>query len=369
MTLADHTLGAEEELFAVDRVALAPVACDEEFLEPGRFTRGRIAGEMCDGVVELISPVTENVPAAVASLEALRLEVVRRRPDVALLGTGVHPTLPFGDVRHRSTPHYDLVGSQTRSLLRQSTCCGLHVHVGMPDPEIAIVAFNGMRKWVPLLQALAANSPFWHGQDSGMASCRRALFHSLPRTGLPRAFRDRADYDAAMAELCRVAEVPDGASLWWDARPHHSLGTLEIRALDTQASLRDTAALLALVHCLACHEALTADPEHPPVEVLAEASFRAARDGLDATLSVGGPMVSVRDLARHAIDLSSGYAQRLGCASALANVERMLAEGNGAVRQRRAFAAGGMPAVLDLLRRETATPLEASHTVTEVGVR
>ena len=346
------TLGVEEELFAVDPDDLAPIAGCELLVRNGRLTRGRITGEMCDGVVELATPICTDAIDAADALRNLRRAVVRGGSP-ALLGAGLHPTLAFGDVAHRHSPHYDRVSAETRSLLRQSTYCGVHVHVGMPDAETTIAAFNGMRKWIPLLQALSANSPFWHGQDSGLASSRTVVCHSVPRTGLPRAFGDWEDYAQTAAELCRVAEAPDASSIWWDMRPHPTLGTLEIRCLDAQSSLRDLAALVALTHCLVRHEALIADRHHPPVEVLAEATFRALRDGVDATLSLGGPVLPVRDHARHALDLVSGYAPALGATAPLCDLERMLIEGNGAVRQRRAFARAGMPGVLEQLRAET----------------
>jgi carboxylate-amine ligase len=187
------------------------------------------------------------------------------------------------------------------------------------------------------------------------------ICHSLPRTGLPRAFRDWDDYAATVEELSRAAEIRDGASLWWDMRPHHSYDTLEIRTLDAQSSLGEVATLTALVHCLVTHEALTASGHDPAPELLAEATFRALRDGLDATFSVGGPLVAVRDLARHAHDIASGYAPTLGCVAELDDLERLLCEGNGAIRQRRAFREAGMPAVFSLLRRETdASPMTGS---------
>jgi glutamate---cysteine ligase / carboxylate-amine ligase len=349
---SSFTLGVEEELFVVDPGALAPVACGDAFFGPVRFARGRIVPETCDGVVELVTPVCTDAGGAVGALGALRREVMGRAP-VALIGAGVHPTLAFGDVWHRRGSHYEHVSDQTRSLLRQSTYCGVHVHVGMPDPETAIVAFNGMRKWIPVLQALSANSPFWHGIDSGLASSRTVVCHSVPRTGLPRAFHDWQDFAQTIDELCRVAEVPSAGSVWWDMRPHPTLGTLEIRCLDAQSSLRDLGALAALVHVLVYHEALIADSRHPPVEILQEATYRALRDGLDATLSLGGPLRPVRDLARHALDLAAGYAPTLAACTQLSHLERMLTKGNGAVRQRRAFARGGIPAVLEQLRDET----------------
>src|SRR5436305_2077697 len=166
---------------------------------------------------------------------------------ISLLGAGVHPAVGFGAVTHRSSPHYDHVSRETRSLLRQSTYCGVHIHVGMPDQETTIAALNGMRKWVPVLQALSANSPFWHCRDSGLASTRTVLCHSVPRTGLPRAFDGWDDYAETMGELCRVAEAPGPGSVWWDMRPHPTLGTLEVRALDAQSSLADLTGRVALV--------------------------------------------------------------------------------------------------------------------------
>jgi carboxylate-amine ligase len=365
-SLSPFTVGVEEELFVVDPASLMPVACTDDLFGSGRFTRGRITPEMCDGVVELATPVCTDAGNAAEALGALRRELARRGP--ALLGAGLHPALAFGDVAHRSGEHYEAVSRNTRSLLRQSTYCGVHVHVGMSDPETVIGAFNGMRKWIPLLQALSANSPFWHGRDSGLASARTVVCHSVPRTGLPRAFRDWEDYARTVGELCRVAEVPDATSVWWDMRPHPTLGTLEIRALDAQASLSDLAGLAALTHALVCHEALVRDEHHPPVEILQEATYRALRDGIDGSLSLGGPVRPVRDLARYALDLAAGYAPALGAETQLAEVERLLVEGNGAVRQRRAFARGGMPALLEHLRGETMPGRAATEVAAVTGV-
>jgi carboxylate-amine ligase len=357
-------LGIEEELFLVDRHAHAILRCTDDLLaRHGRHRHGGvITGEMCDGVIALVTPFCATADAAVAILRDLR-RAVRSYDAAALLGAGVHPAAPFGDVCHRGGRHYAAVDADVRGVLRQSACCGLHVHVGMPDAETAIIAYNGMRKWVPLLLALAANSPFWHGRDSGLASSRTVRCHSVPRTGLPRAFRDWADYRDTMRELIHVGDLDGVGSLWWDVRPHPTLGTLEVRVLDAQASLEDVRGLVALVHCLTYHEAITADARHASKELLDEASFHAVRDGLDARLSIGGPVQHVQALARRAVDLAAGYAHTLDCTESLAALERLLASGNGADRQRRAFARGGIPAVLAGLVEETgATAVSATQT-------
>jgi glutamate---cysteine ligase / carboxylate-amine ligase len=350
-------VGVEEELFLVDPHSLRDAGPIDGLLDGRPASVGAVLGEICDGVVELVTPVCDSAAGACAALRELRAGVLASGAGT-LLGVGVHPTADFGDVCHRRGARYDAISASTRSLLRQSAYCGVHIHVGLPDPETAITAYNGMRKWVPLLQALSANSPFWHGHDSGLASTRTVLCHSVPRTGLPRAFRDWADYEETVDELLAAADLRDEGAIWWDLRPHPRLGTLEVRVLDAQSSLADLEALVALVHCLVVHEATLPDPASPSTEVLSEATFRALRDGLDATLSLGGPMRPVREHAVHAFHLAQGYVERLGCKLGIGQITRLLAQGNGAVRQRYAYERGGMTGVLEHLARETS---EGAH--------
>src|SRR3954453_2906806 len=353
---APSQVGVEEELFLVDPTGCAIRRCTDAVLadRAPRFARGRVMGEMCDGVIELASPACASTDDAIGALWALRSDVAGQ-DGVTLMGAGMHPAAAFGDVAYRGGDHYDGVAADVGGLMRQSAVCGVHVHVGMPDPETAVTAFNGMRKWVPVLQALGANSPFGHGRQSGLASCRPARFHMIPRTGLPRAFRDWDDYSGTMRDLIRVSGIYGPGSLWWDLRPHPSLGTLEVRVLDAQSSLDSLRGLTALIHCLAVHEAAGVDDLYPNNEVPAEICSLSLRDALATRLLVGGPMQHMQGLARQALDLAHGYAHHLGCADAVSACEALLG-GNGADRQRDAFARGGMDAVLEHLVSETATP-------------
>ncbi len=192
-----------------------------------------------------------------------------------------------------------------------------------------------MRTWIPLLQALAANSPYWYGRDSGLASTRAVICNSFPRGGVPRPFADYADFKATVDELCALGECPDYSYLWWDVRPHPNLGTLEIRACDAQSSLEDLAAIVALTHCLAVHEA-NEPSTGPGPEALRELCFRATRDGLDARLALDGSLRPLREVAYRAIALAGAYAADLGCWDELMLVHRLLERGNGATRQRHA---------------------------------
>jgi carboxylate-amine ligase len=240
-----------------------------------------------------------------------------------------------------------------RSLMRRTPHCGVHVHVGMPDGDTAVRACNGMREWIPVLQALGANSPYWYGRDSGMASARWMICDSFPRSGVPRIFADYDDFAATAAELQALGECPHSTFLWWDVRPHPRLGTLEIRAVDTQSSLEELAGLTALIHCLAVHEASApARPGSSP-EALRELSFRAARDGLDARLRLEGRLRRAREVACHAVSLASACAAEFGCWDELMLVHRILERGNGAQRRPRDHEEGGMRLLLQRLADET----------------
>jgi carboxylate-amine ligase len=179
------------------------------------------------------------------------------------------------------------------------------------------------------------------------------ICNSFPRAGVPRAFADYSDFALTVEQLRGLGECSDYSYLWWDVRPHPRLGTLEIRALDAQSSLDDLAGLVALVHCLAVHEATQRPARGESVEVLRELSFRACRDGLEARLLLDGTLRPVREVACHAIELASAYAADLGCWDELMSVHALIEAGNGAIRQRRHERQGGMRLVLRRIAEET----------------
>jgi carboxylate-amine ligase len=178
---------------------------------------------------------------------------------------------------------------------------------------------------------------------------------AYPGRGIPRAFRDFEDYCEATATEVAAAGVTDYTMLWWDVRPHPRLGTVEVREMDAQSSLRDVAALAALVHALA-RAAAEASPDRglPPREAIAWSKFRAARDGLDAEILHDGRSVALREAARAAVEQAQPYAREAGADGALDEIERILREGGGAARRRAAHARGGVEAMLADLVAETA---------------
>jgi glutamate---cysteine ligase / carboxylate-amine ligase len=294
------TLGVEQELFVVDadgRQRNAGAQVLEALPEPAR---GQVSAEVHACQVELISGVCHSAEDAIADLRALRDAVLG--VGVALLGTGIHPTAREGEAEINDKERYNFISALLGDAIVDPVGA-LHVHVGMPDAETAIRAFNGLRPHLPLLEALAANSPFRHGRDTGLASAREITLRAWPRSGAPRAFADWADFRMMAEALTRVAEVPDYTFHWWKLRPHPRLGTVELRALDAQVSLAHTEALVKLVHALTRYAAASPPDWSPAPEILEEASFRAGREGLDARLpDREGILRPARDLLSELLD-------------------------------------------------------------------
>jgi carboxylate-amine ligase len=358
------SLGVEEELFLVDPLTGAQANASAAVQERLGPVDGKVERELHACQVELITDVCARAGEAVGTLGGLRRAVVAT--GAGLLGSGTHPAADEGDAEITDKDRYERI----RDLLGDAVATpvgGLHVHVGMPDAETAIRAFNGLRRHLPLLQALSANSPFRHGRDTGLASAREVTVRGWPRSGVPRAMRDFDDFCAASALLARAADVPDYTWFWWKLRPHPRLGTVEIRALDAQSSLDDLAGVVALAHCLARHEA-TSDPgPDSPAEVLEEGAFRAARWGVAARLPApDGALRPVPELLEEALGLARPHARELGCEAELEGVRALLESGGGAGRQRDAYAIGGMAKLLREVTAITTAGTEAAAGV-QVG--
>lgn len=347
------TIGVEEELLLVDdERRLVPDA--ERVVEAlDAAAREAVSTEIFAAQIELKTGICGGVAAAAVELGDLRGAV--RATGVGLLGAGIHPD-DGGEAQLVRKPRYDVVKEDLASLL-STPPSGLHVHVGMPDPETAVRVANAMRLRLPMLAALAANSPFRDGADSGMASARAVEVRAYPRFEMPREFRDYEEFLAVADQLVEAAGVDDYTYIWWDVRPHPNLGTVEVRGMDVQPTAAANAGFAALIRALAAREIDRPSSTDLQREALEESYYQAIRHGLGARLMVaGGEAVPAPEVAARALAEARPYAEDLDGPGALAEIERILAEGNGAQRQRGAFARGGMIALLNHLVDEARVP-------------
>ena len=339
------TIGVEEELFVVDpRTGELLNEAPHVLAELDSSGPGQVKSEVHACQVELITDVCRTVDEALDSLAQLSRAVLAT--GVGLMGSGTHPTAKEGDAEITSKDRYRLISDRLGDAV--ATPVGaLHIHVGMQDAETAIRTFNGLRRRLPLLEALGANSPYRHGRDTGLASAREITLRGWPRSGVLRAMSSYEDFWSSTERLTKVADVPDYTFHWWKLRPHPRLGTVEVRALDAQARLADTAILAAAVQSFACVDAAGPSAIEPPPEILEEASFRAARWGVAAALPDSqDELRPVVELLSEMLGPARSAARELGCAEHLDSVQALLEVGGGAGLQRRAYHDGGIDQVL-----------------------
>jgi glutamate---cysteine ligase / carboxylate-amine ligase len=348
------TVGIEEELLLVDRETLQLAHVADTLLAENALPRNRLDHEAFLAEVENRSEPCGSVGLAVAQLAEGRADAVRSGAAPAggpaggatVLAAGLHPDARLFDVELVKSERYERVEQQMQGLIKRTPECALHVHVGVPDTDAAVAAMNGIRERLPLLHGLGANSPFWFGADSGMASSRAAVIRAYPGRGIPPVLRSWDQYLACLDAVRKGGGPTDHTMVWWDARPQPRLGTVELREIDVQTDLESTAAIAALGRAImrrAAEEPM-APEETAPEQALHWSSFRAARDGLDAEIYIDGSPRPLREAAETVLD-------RLGADvdPEIDGIRRIVREGNGADRQRAVFKDGGMPALLRYL--------------------
>lgn len=344
------TIGVEEELLLVDREC-GLLAGAEGVLEGIDDAHAAAAStEIFATQIELKTGVCLDAEQAIRELTAVRRAAAAA--GARLLGSGLYPD-ETGEPQLVEKARYEPVKKDLASLLATPPC-GLHVHVGIPDPETAVAVANAMRHHLPLLAALTANSPFRDGADTGLASARAAAVRSYPRFELPRAFADYEEFLRVADQLIAAAGVADYTYIWWDVRPHPNLGTVEVRGMDVQPQPAVNAAVAALIQALAAKEIDSPGAPGLAREAIEESYFQAERYGLEARLMVDESTAApAREVARGTLEEARPYARDLGGEAALEEVERILAEGNGADRQRRVHEEGGMARLLRHLAAAT----------------
>jgi glutamate---cysteine ligase / carboxylate-amine ligase len=354
-----YTVGVEEEFQLIDPTSHALIPAIDALLAARETTglpRDSIASELSASCVEARSPIYGTVADLAKDLPGLRRKV-RELADgcgARLAAAGTHPFSESTEQRITAKERYRRVEEEMGWTARMQSIYGLHVHVAVPDEESAIQAVAALTRHVPLFVALSANSPYWAGRDTRLASVRVKIFNLVPRSGLPPRFRSWEDFEGYVEALVRAGSIPDYSLCWWDVRPHPRLGTVELRAPDMQTDPARTTSLTALAQCLV---ATAVEYAYEDPIFIEENKWRAARHGLDARLhdfSTGGS-ATVRDSARLLVHQLRPISQDLRCEAELEGLLDILHEGSGAAKQRAVFEKrGSINAVAEYLATTTA---------------
>jgi carboxylate-amine ligase len=349
-------LGVEEEFLLLDATTRAPSPRIGAILHHATASAGDRAQ------AELHQAQIEHATAPCDSLDDLRRELIElRRAFVGaaeaegslVMASGSYPGEMGADGQLiTSKDRYQEMAEANSILAREQLICGCHIHVSVPNPDAAVDVMNRIRAWLPYLLALSANSPFWEAEDTGFSSFRTEVWARWPTSGPPLFFESYGEYQKLLGQLVAADVIVDEKMAYWDVRPSAAFPTIEIRVNDVMARIDDVVAVAGLVRALVASCGQETDPP-PPYrwELLRAANWRAARSGLsDRLLS---PIDGEARPAEEAIaQLLRFVTPALEEREELEQIEALTAaivqRGNGATRQRAAFARRGqMTDVID----------------------
>ncbi|WP_204059246.1 glutamate--cysteine ligase [Microbispora corallina] len=347
------TLGVEWELQLIDRHTrlLRQDAKDVLAAVPdlSESQRPKAMHELMQSQIEIVTDVCHTVAEAVQDLRKSigRLREVVEPRGMSLACTGTHAISDWRDAVYAPVQRYTELVEEMQWLAWRIQTFGVHVHVGVRDRDKVIPIVNALAAYLPHFLALTSSSPYWGGQDTGLASSRAIVFGALPTAGPPHLLADWGEFEEYMDTLLRAGTIKSIKEVWWDIRPHPDFGTIEVRMFDGIPTPREVGMVAALCQSLVQQFDQQIDRGYklpnPAAWVVRDNKWRATRYGLDADVITDdhGSTAPVRDVLYELQRELEPVAERLGCAEELAVVTDVLEQGSSSERQRAILAGGG----------------------------
>ena len=367
------TVGVEEEYLLVDRKTrdLVNDPPGSMMAECEALLEGQVSPEFLRSQIEVETRVCTSISDARADLAHLRRTVaaVAGRYGFAPIAVATHPFASWSGQIRTDKERYNTLAEDMQVVARRLLTCGMHVHVGIEDPDLRIELLGQIPYFLPHLLALSTSSQFWQGVDTGLKSYRLSVFDELPRTGPPEQFSSYADFERTVAVMVKAGLLEDGTKLWWDVRPSARYPTLEMRITDMCPLLDDTVTIAALFRCM-CRMLYRLRRDNKRWRqysrlLISENRCRAQRYGFDEGLvDFGrGEVVAYAELLEEIIELLREDARHFGCLGEIEAARDVLERGTSANREvacyQAALAAGNseqdaLNAVVDQIIAETA---------------
>jgi len=342
----DFTIGIEEEYLLVDRDSLDLAEAPEGLMEAcAAEFEGQVAPEFLRCQIEIGTRPCRTVAEAREDLRRLRACVARNAAgwNLAPIAASCHPFSDWREQHHTDKERYNALHDDLAGVVRRMLICGMHVHVGIDEPDRRIDLMNQLSYFLPHFLALSTSSPFWQGRDTGLDSYRLTVFDNLPRTGLPPRMESFGEFERAVRVLTDLDVIEDASKIWWDLRPSSRFPTIESRICDVQPRLEHTLALAALTQAVTrmLWRLATKNQRWRIYDafLVAENRWRAQRYGIrEGLIDLGrGEIVPVAELVEEMLDLTRQDADTLGCLEEVAAARGIVARGTSATRQRQVF--------------------------------
>ncbi|WP_040005599.1 carboxylate-amine ligase [Fibrisoma limi] len=361
----DFTIGVEEEYQIIHPETRELRSRGRSVLSKAQATVGdQVTQELYLSQIEIGTSVCHSLADVRGELQRLRSGIITaaKKVDCRIAAAGTHPFSNWEGQKLTPKERYQDLAADYKQLVWEQLIFGCHVHVGIPDREIAIQVMNRSRPWLASILALASNSPFWIGHDTGYSSYRTEIWGRWPTSGIPHVFASRSEYDKLVEDLIATGSISEASKIYWDMRPSSHYETLEYRVTDVCLTIDEAVMIAGLLRALArtCAQEAERYTEitHARPEVLQAAKWQAARYGLDAKLidTQKGRPVAARTLIKALLEYVRPALEEFGDWKEInTRVRDVLTGGTGASRQREIFRKkGSLEDVVDFTTDEMA---------------
>ncbi len=357
------TLGVEIELNLVDAESFALRSAIEPILARiPEGLKGSVKPELMQCYLEINTGVCRDVRDVEIDLTRKIRAVQKAAAELGLrlFWSGTHPFSPWHAQEVTRNERYEGLVELLQDSARRMVTFGLHVHVGVDSGDKAIMICDRIMNHLPTLLALSTNSPFWNGRNTGLHSQRVKVMEGLPTAGLPPLMRNWSEYMWLLNHMVETGFIKTIREIWWDVRPHHNFGTVEIRICDMPHDLASVLSLTALIQCLVYDLSEEIDRGiyqfgcHPMM--VKQNKWRACRSGLDAQLvdPISLKAEPARRVVRGLVERLTDIAKTLHCDDYLGLIPEQLDRPTGAERQLAHFERhGDLAAVVQTMLAES----------------
>ena len=356
-------IGVEEEYQLINPKTRELTSYVTELLEEGALvSENDVKPELLQSQIEIGSKVCNNIQELEKDLSQLRMLIKKyaNKNNLEIVAAGTHPFSHWKNQVVTDKTRYHGFMDSTQYVGKRMLIFGMHVHIGMKDPDLRIDIMNQMRYFIPHIMALSSSSPFWQGSDTGFKSFRSIIFEDLPRTGVPEVFSSHQEYLRYVKTLIKSNSIDDATKIWWDMRPHPNYPTVEFRMCDCCTSLKDAVSIAALIQALVAKLIILRKSNQKWRDyrgsLIHENKWRSSQEGVKAKLIDFGAEKEVEfdSLLSEMLEFIDDIIDDLGTREYIENIAKIAKEGSSADKQLGIFReTGDMKRVVDFLIDET----------------
>ena len=363
MRLPPLTLGIEEEYQIVDPETRQLAPMGETLIARGQeLLQDQVKPEFLQSQIEIGTKPCNNIAEARDEIVRLRGTIcsLAEAEGLRMVAASTHPMSRWSQQEITDADRYEKLQEDLRDVARRLLIFGMHVHIGIEDPELRIDVMNQTRYFLPHFLALSTSSPFWSGRETGLKSYRSVIFENMPRSGIPPYFTSYSEYQGFIDTLVDTGCIDEPTKIWWDARPHPKFPTLEFRISDVCTKVDEVICIAALMQALVAKliKLRMSNQSWRPYRhhLVTENKWRAVRYGLDGKLIDFGKRQErpVRLLATELLEVVDDVVDELGTRKEIEYLHTILDEGSSADRQLATYRqTGSLEAVVDQLIEES----------------